>query len=539
MYRCPSCGANMRYDIKLKMLHCDYCDKSILVNNHPKQQKDAKEATYDTTVYQCPQCGGEITSTENAATEFCTYCGMTVVLEGHLSKEKKPDYIIPFQIDKEDCKKIYKQKTQHIWCLPNEFKDEEYLNRFIPIYMPYIVYNALQTGINYFTGENQHGNYLYKYVIGVDVENTYNWINYDASSLFYDELSQGINDYTIEKRLPFSTGYLAGFYADNPDVPTNTYEDEVNQYIEKEALKYIERNVSDDKGASISNWTLKTNDISAKYRLDTDYDENHDNAQNKTKKRNKTIEFDNQIVQAKTSLFPVWFLTWRNKDKVAYSVVNGETGSCAGDFPVSMKKYVLFSLLFSIPFMILYLLFATYSPDMTINIATCFSVFILILSGKILVGQINKDMHLKDKGMQSQEIEQEKAFAFLPVIGWTLVILAIIGTILRYTTVSENGFIQYITAVIALFIILLSCFKFIKLSKATEDKSILLFILLLIPFYIVSCLIQIINPVSDIYYYIGILAILIGTCIEFAFLIKRYNQSCTLPIPVYHERSPK
>lgn len=54
-----------------------------------------------------PQCGGEILSTENAATGFCSFCGASTILDSRIAREKRPDYIVPFQITKEDCKKAY------------------------------------------------------------------------------------------------------------------------------------------------------------------------------------------------------------------------------------------------------------------------------------------------------------------------------------------------------------------------------------------------------------------------------------------------
>ena len=496
MYRCPNCGANMAYDIKRKELYCDFCDTGIKVDEHPKQQQDAKEATYDTTLYRCPQCGGEITSTENAATEFCTYCGMTVVLDGHLSKEKKPDYIVPFQLTKEDCKNIYRKRTHSIWCMPNELKDENYLNRFIPIYMPYLVYNARQHGTDKFTGSNTHGKYEYRYEIDATMDNKYDWMIYDASSKFYDELSDAISDYTMENSDAFKTGYLAGFYADNPDVEQSTYVDETRKNIENRAITYLSQNARDDKGRLISGIS----------------------------KKNKTM-FGGGEIDAKTALFPVWFLTWRQKDRVAYSVVNGETGSCEGDYPISMKKFLLFSLLFSIPFLAFFLFMPVFLPDMLLNITLCFSMIILTISGIVLTSQLNHDEHLKDKGVMSQKEDVKPYRIFILFYTWPIV-MAICTLVIG----------RYAFSVVSIVYIFFLSIKFCRLSKKKHDPSILLG-LLFVPFAVTACAIQLWNPVSDMYHYAGIVAILIGTCLEFMFLIKRYNLSCSLPVPVYYERS--
>ena len=113
MYSCPSCGAELRFDIPSQKLVCDHCGTSI----SPYQYQDANEATqdndtYEVNIFRCPQCGGEIISTSTAAAEFCSYCGASVVLENRLSREKKPVSIIPFFFFFFNCKKAYVDKMK-------------------------------------------------------------------------------------------------------------------------------------------------------------------------------------------------------------------------------------------------------------------------------------------------------------------------------------------------------------------------------------------------------------------------------------------
>ena len=48
-------------------------------------------------------------------------------------------------------------------------------------------------------------------------------------------------------------------------------------------------------------------------------------------------------------MFPVWFLSYRKKDRVAYATVNGQTGLVVADIPIDPKRYLLGSLLLAIP----------------------------------------------------------------------------------------------------------------------------------------------------------------------------------------------
>ena len=50
--------------------------------------------------YHCPTCGAELVTDETTAASTCAYCGSPVVLSDHLSGAKRPNYVIPFKVDK-------------------------------------------------------------------------------------------------------------------------------------------------------------------------------------------------------------------------------------------------------------------------------------------------------------------------------------------------------------------------------------------------------------------------------------------------------
>ncbi len=65
--------------------------------------------------YTCPSCGAELICDETTAATSCPYCGNTTIVPGQLSGARKPDYIIPFKLSKEDAvaalKNHYKKKA--------------------------------------------------------------------------------------------------------------------------------------------------------------------------------------------------------------------------------------------------------------------------------------------------------------------------------------------------------------------------------------------------------------------------------------------
>ena len=58
--------------------------------------------------YHCPTCGAELVTDETTAASTCAYCGSPVVLSDHLSGAKRPNYVIPFKVDKKTAKETLK-----------------------------------------------------------------------------------------------------------------------------------------------------------------------------------------------------------------------------------------------------------------------------------------------------------------------------------------------------------------------------------------------------------------------------------------------
>ena len=54
--------------------------------------------------YQCKSCGGEIVGDESMAASSCPYCGNPIVLMGQFAGALRPDYVIPFKLDKKAAK---------------------------------------------------------------------------------------------------------------------------------------------------------------------------------------------------------------------------------------------------------------------------------------------------------------------------------------------------------------------------------------------------------------------------------------------------
>lgn len=314
MIACPGCGGNLKFDIGSQLLHCAYCDNSYDPYDFDSKTQDGREVKdYETVVYTCPECAGEIESTEEEVTGFCPFCGASTIFYSRLSKELKPDFLIPFKKTKQDCKDAYMSRARKALFLPKAYKSPEYIDGFRGIYMPYWSYDVYQRGGINAQGEKSYrrGDYIIHehYRLNGDIDAFYNGLSYDASSSFSDDISERIAPFDVKEKKSFTAGFLSGFYADTADVDASVYSSEATEFAKDNALSLIDKEKEfagikiDKKKSSVPTAISKTN----------------------------------------RTMFPVWFLSYRNKDRVAYITVNGQTGKVAADLPIDTTKFFIFA----------------------------------------------------------------------------------------------------------------------------------------------------------------------------------------------------
>lgn len=333
MYACPNCGGNLRFDIPSQQLGCEYCQTQVDVYSfEDKNPITEKQTEFDVTVFCCPQCGGEIISSDTSAAEFCSFCGASTILHSRLTKEKRPNYIIPFQKTKDECKQAYHSMMKKAFFAPDALKNPKYIDGFRGIYMPYWAFHLTQDGSFSLNGtkSRRKGDYIYTdhFTLTGEMDAYYKGLSYDASSSFDDHISEKIAPYDVKGMKKFTPAFLSGFYADTADVDPQAYE-------------------QDAKNIAISN---STNAIYREFngvRLDSIL---------------SPEVLNTQVKEVDSAMFPVWFMSYRNAGRVAYATINGQTGKVVADIPIDVRKYLTGSLLLALPIFVLLNLLFTITP---------------------------------------------------------------------------------------------------------------------------------------------------------------------------------
>ena len=529
MYECPNCGGNLKFDIAAQQLSCGYCNTRVDPYSYQKE-KDAEESTeYDVTVFTCPQCGAGLLSEDTTAATFCCFCGSTAILDSRVSRERRPAHIIPFSRTKEDCKDSYKAMMRRAIFAPKELKDEQFIEKFRGIYMPYWIYSFEKKGHVTFKGteERQSGDYLITrhYNITSDVDAAYEGIAYDAAASFSDDLSEAIAPFDLRKKQPFTPSYLSGFYADTGDVDRKVYQSDAQEMA-----------LSDSVSRMAEDFTCKQYHVK--------------NSKNVYSIKNALRP---DCTSAESAMLPVWFLSYRKGDRVAYAVVNGQTGKVAADLPVDRKKYVIGSLLLAIPIFLLFNLKFTITPAITLLLS---AVLAFVCAG-ISVSQMRrirkKEMREDDKGyVSAQKVSDDwvnyaqtgQRVKRRPDTVLLRVIILFFAIIAFHTMANMVGVMLAINGIGTLvmwyvvFAILLVGIAAVYLRKRLGDQMKGMIPVLIKPILaiLLALVILIWHPVSDLYYYGGAIVSMAAVIWTLMDIIGRYNVLTTRKLPQFNRR---
>ena len=377
MIACPNCGGNTKFDIASQQILCEFCDTKYDPYMFDNKSSDAIETQdFEVTVFTCPQCGGEILSTDDAAAGFCSFCGASTILYSRISHEKRPGFIIPFQKTKDDCKKAYADLMKKAIFAPKELKDPKFIDGFRGIYMPYWTYYFTQQGTYHLKGKKSYrrGDYIYTdyYDLNGDIDAYYKGITFDASSSFSDTISEALAPYDVKGMKAFTPAYLSGFYADTANVHSSVYQYDAEAIAVDESMKAI-RNQSAYRGYEV------------------------------TAPGNAASQLNTQLKTIDAAMFPVWFMSYRNRDRVSYATVNGQTGKVVADLPVDPKRYLFGSVLLAIPIFFILNLFLTLTPSIFLSAIAAISAITAIIYGFELSSIRKKENYEDDKGMRYKD----------------------------------------------------------------------------------------------------------------------------------------
>ena len=536
--KCPSCGGFLHFDIKSQVLKCNYCSNTFDPSEYDRDNSAQTALFEDSKVFFCKNCGAELYSMDDNATVYCSYCGSQAVLSDELTGISKPSLIIPFKFTKRRCMNAYKNKIDKMLYVPDDMKDPKFIEKFRGIYIPYWMYNIRfreepieLEAHKYYTSGGYDYRDKYRIVTQLDQNGMYGFPN-DASRNFDDKLSSNIAPYNSSDLREYKDGYLAGFYADVPNVEPQIYTEDVVDMATDAALDNISRTFG-DVGLDIPS------------------------------KVDKNSLLGTSISSSNSVFLPVWFLTWKKKDRVAYSVVNGQNGKLRMDVPVDFRKFFLTTGIIAV--IIFALLTLLFTP--TSRFVLWFSTLILYLISRSFMKELreirNRENHVFDKGYlltgdpedismsqkKAERIRDKKKNGFNASLASCLtssimlllfltfgfgLVIPLFG--LAYDLMTSQIAAKLFTAIFAALNVIVF-FKSFAATNHIRNKTSLITILLSLIASLTCAVIAFTAPVQDIWYYSGGVFCLAASAVIAVDLISRYNELSTRAMPSFTSRT--
>ncbi len=487
-----------------------------------------EEPFFDVIQYTCPQCGGSIYSTEDSVNGFCNYCGAQHMLNSRMSRMHQPKYVMPFKIGKDQCKGAYASYVKKAFFLPSNMKDPGHLEQFRGIYMPYWLYDMGYNGQVTLTAEHSHrrGDYIFTehYNCTCYVDSFFGGISYDASANFDDYFSKGIAPFNVRELVPFQTSYLSGFYADMQDVEYGIYVDAAKDFARDQIYKEID-NRKCFTGATLNPASKRT--ISPQFST----------------RNGKGTEL---------AFFPVWFLAYRNSDRVAYAVVNGQNGNIVADLPVDNKKFLLFSLVAALPIYAILLLLPTMTPKVLMSVSLALAlVCTLLLNSTVnrvrirdsrsedlgFLSKNNKMAFAESKAKMKGNANASKSASKGSKAGIAVLAYFLLSFGLAFIRVMTAFFKPVILSGILALAVVIAVFYGISKSKgASGGARLMISYIITAGVSILGALIVLADPSEDLVYYGGVILLLAAIVVGQLFALTEYNMLTTRPLPQLNRR---
>jgi DNA-directed RNA polymerase subunit RPC12/RpoP len=338
--KCPNCGSNLTLNADTGLLDCPNCGSSfdpqklaVTVEEleakqaeptDPSQapaQADAQAQAQgeaqpqdapEQTEFVCNACGAKLVTDSHTAATFCAFCGSPALVGKRLTEQFQPQYMIPFKYSRKSAEEAFIQWAGKGKWTPFGFVSKKNVQKMTGLYVPFWLFNINATIDAKGTATKSHYRGNDEIVESFNFERKaqlyWNNVPLDGETRIDDALMEAIEPFDFRALMPYDYRYLPGFYADRYD---QTPQD-LSGRATKRGIDGINQALNSSLKGTYDRFTIKEN-LS---RIDS--------------------------MEANYALLPVWFLSYKYRNKYYYFAMNGQTGEVAGQVPVSPVKKMMF-----------------------------------------------------------------------------------------------------------------------------------------------------------------------------------------------------
>ncbi len=324
-FRCQNCGSEMVYSPEMNSLFCEACNstKEIEIGEFKIIENDFKEALEKKGRFnvhidkesvvnevECSGCGARSIYNGEVFADKCVYCGSSYVVTVEGGDYIKPEYVIPFKIDKKEADKKIANWAKSQFYMKSDFRKSLRNDGLYGVYISFWTFDVNTT--------TPYSAKRGVYIEDNAVERNIKWSGVTGTSkVFFDDIlvhavgnkvpniSEQSNSFDTTLALPYNEEFISGFIA----------------------MKYeIDLEQAWEIGKEICNERIKVN---IKEEIGGD------------EVRELKISPSMSDVTFKHVILPIWLSGFTYKDQVYTYIVNGQTGRVSGKYPLDTVRVAL------------------------------------------------------------------------------------------------------------------------------------------------------------------------------------------------------
>ncbi len=349
--KCPNCGSNLTLNADTQKLECQSCGASFDPSQldvkvgeleggntgysaqtttfaepvpMPGEEQGEEQAQADNgmpeqTEFVCNACGAKLITDSHTSATFCTFCGSPALVGKRLTEKFQPQYMIPFKYSRQSAEEAFiKWAGKGKWT-PFGFVSKKNVAKMTGLYVPFWLFNIDATVDAEGTGDkiSYSGNDQITETFDFTRHGKLEWRNVplDGETRVDDALMEAIEPFEFDALIPYDYRYLPGFYADRYDQSPQ----DLAERATKRGMDGIDKALKGSLKSTYDKFRIKKN-LSKIDKMEANY-----------------------------ALLPVWFMSYKYRNKFYYFAMNGQTGEVAGTVPVSpVKKMMFFFILLGI-----------------------------------------------------------------------------------------------------------------------------------------------------------------------------------------------
>jgi ribosomal protein L37AE/L43A len=381
-FDCPQCGAATAYSVAdggLTCTHCGYYEPP----QQPVVGKGAEEFEFKVETMQraahgwgmarkdmeCQNCGARTSLPEDQLTYTCAFCGSNKVIQRQSPQDElRPRFLIPFQIEAQDCRRRILEWLGSSWMVPSALRRLAAFREMAAIYLPFWTFDATANAewkaeVGHVRTERYYANGEWKTRTVVDwrweagrVAKTFDDLLMKGTQRVSEVLFRRVGSYALRQLTEYEPQYLAGLQAQSYDVPLETAWAEAREQMRESTRRDCRAQASTPRIRNFS-MNLAFSDETWRYVL-----------------------------------LPAYLASYTYNGKTYQVMANGQSGALAGQRPVDWGKLTLVaggSLTPGVLLLLASLLFPAAAPLLgllgfgALGVAVIVSIVLLVQAGRM------------------------------------------------------------------------------------------------------------------------------------------------------------